>query len=121
MTIGEWLDTRTPAPPEALRVALRGALGPALARDAGAVADASIAAAVGLLEHTLAAGCRDRAQAMSLLAADALVTYAFEAAADEPDLLGERAARAVERLARLAVTVPPGGRDGAGDAGGPVV
>ncbi|HEY7878923.1 MAG TPA: hypothetical protein VIC55_11880 [Gemmatimonadaceae bacterium] len=107
MTIGEWLDTRTPSPPAELAVVLRGELGPALALDAALLGEESLAAAERLLARALATGCRERAQAVVLLAADALVTYAFEAAAEEPDKLGERAAAAVRRLSRLAVIVPP--------------
>jgi len=102
MTVGGWLDTRRPAPPAALDAEVRRALGPALGGDASTVRDASLAAAASLLGEALAAGCRERAQAIGLLAADALVTYAFEAAADDPAALGERAAAAIRRLAGLA-------------------
>jgi hypothetical protein len=45
---------------------------------------------------------------LELLAADALVTYAFEAAADAPTLLSERARQAMMRIAALApVPTPP--------------
>lgn len=106
MTVAGWLDTREPAPPAALDGRVRRALGPALGGDVSTVRDASLAAAESLLTEALAAGCRDRVQAIGLLAADALVTYAFEAAADEPAALGERAAAAVRRLARLAAAAP---------------
>lgn len=109
MTVRDWLDTRRPAPPAALGAEVRRALGPALGGDASTIREASLAAAELLLADALAAGCRDRAQAIGLLAADALVTYAFEAAADEPESLGERAAAAVTRLARLAAS-PAAGR-----------
>jgi len=102
VTIGEWLDTRRPRPPAALDAELRRALGPALGDDAAGVREASLAAAEALLGEALAAGCRERAHAVVLLAADALVTYAFEAAADEPDALRERAGAAVRRLAGMA-------------------
>lgn len=109
MTVGEWLNARTPAPPERLRGALREALGPALAADAALAGAATLDAAERLLQRTLAAGCRARSDAVGLLVADALVTYAFEAAADEPESLGERAAQAVRRLAGLAAA-PAAGR-----------
>jgi hypothetical protein len=109
MTVRDWLDTRRPAPPAALDAEVRRALGPALGGDVSTVREASLAAAESLLADALAAGCRERAQAIGLLAADALVTYAFEAAADEPASLGERAALAVRRLARLAASSPAGG------------
>lgn len=109
MTIGDWLDARQPAPPPALGAELRRALGPALGGDASGVREASLAAAESLLADALAAGCRDREQAIVLLAADALVTYAFEAAADDPEALGERAAAAVRRLAGLAAAAAGAG------------
>jgi len=109
VTVGDWLDSRQPAPPPALGAELRRALCPALGNDASGVAEASLAAAESLLEDALAAGCGDRAQAVVLLAADALVTYAFEAWADEPESLGERAAAAVRRLAGLAAAAPGAG------------
>ena len=113
MTVGAWLDTRQPAPPPALGAELRRALGPALDADASTVREASLAAAESLLALALTAGCRDRAHAIVLLAADALVTYAFEAAADEPDALGERAAAAVRRLSSLAAAARGGAADAA--------
>ena len=42
-----------------------------------------------------------REVALDLLAADACVTWAFEAAADEPDSLGARASATMERLAAV--------------------
>jgi hypothetical protein len=42
-----------------------------------------------------------RAQALDLLAADALLTYAFEAAADEPQSLVARADDAMLRIAEV--------------------
>jgi hypothetical protein len=47
-------------------------------------------------------GCTCRAQALELLAADALVTYAFEAASEEPEALAARADEAMRRIAELA-------------------
>lgn len=115
MTVAEWLDARQPGPPPALGAEVRRALASALGDDAATVHEASLAAAESLLREALAAGCRDRAQAIVLLAADALVTYAFEAAGDEPEALGGRAAAAVRRLASQAAAAQRGGA-GAGGA-----
>ena len=71
-TVGAWLAGREPAPPPALAEAR-------LLREAATT----------------------RESALDLLAADALVTYAFEAAADEPDTLPARVERATARIARL--------------------
>jgi hypothetical protein len=49
----------------------------------------------------LASGSTSRATALDLLAVDALVTYAFQAGADDPARLEERAARAMARIALL--------------------
>ncbi len=48
-------------------------------------------------------GASDRALALDLLTADALVTYAFEAAGDDPAALPALARNAMRRLSRLAV------------------
>ncbi len=43
-------------------------------------------------------GCADRAQALDLLAADALFTYAFEAAADSCSHIGEASRYVLARV-----------------------
>jgi hypothetical protein len=57
-------------------------------------------------EHELArllhGGCDHREMALDLLAIDALVTYAFEAAAEDPARLDARAGEAMTRIAALA-------------------
>ncbi len=80
-----WLDARRPAPPAALRARLEAAL---------AGGDVLLAlpahlAAVGrrLLERVAARPQGGRELALDLLAADALITYAFEAQA-EADVAG---------------------------------
>ena len=55
-----------------------------------------------LLGAAIAADPMTRAQALDVLGADALVTYAFEAAADEPGQLAEWADAAMRRIAALA-------------------
>jgi hypothetical protein len=47
-------------------------------------------------------GCLTRSGALDLLAVDALVTYAFEAAADDPHSLEARTSAALARIAALA-------------------
>ncbi len=66
-----------------------------------APADAPIDVAIGAMRALLHDGCLTRASALDLLAIDALVTYAFEAAADEPERLEERAGQALARIAAL--------------------
>ena len=107
MTIADWLDARSPAPPAQLLERLRAALGPTLARDAAAVPQVFVDAAVTLLDTLLRAGCVARDRALDLLAVDALVTYAFEAASDDPESLEARAHEAMRRLANLASPASP--------------
>ena len=103
MTVGEWLETRTPPAPAALAERLRLAAGPALARDAADASQVLLAAAEERLGSFLAADAGRRGDALELLAIDALVTYAFEAAADGPLAdLDAGAEAAVARIAALA-------------------
>jgi hypothetical protein len=53
------------------------------------------------LADLLALGCAQRDRALDLLAVDALVTYAFEAASESPDTLASRATNAMMVIARL--------------------
>jgi hypothetical protein len=77
--------------------------------------EAYLSAAETLLTHLLRDGCAERGSALDLLVADALVTYAFEAAGDDPARLARRAATATSRIAALAGDPPvPRGPD-AGD------
>lgn len=102
MTIAEWLRSRTPAAPPALVARVEAALGPEAGATLEAAPERLLAAAVSLLEPLLARDDAGRESALDLLAADALVTYAFEAASAEPEALDERTRDAMMRLARLA-------------------
>ena len=103
MTAEEWLLSREPAPPPSLAERLRRVLARA---DAGAAAAPSpelyLEAGEALLAELLRDGCTSRDSALDLLAADALVTYAFEAASHDPELLDLRAQHAMTRIAALA-------------------
>ena len=100
MTLSAWLDARRPAPPARLRARIDAALGPALESDAGHVATACLEAGERLARELLQENATTRDSALDLLAADALVTYAFEAASERP---GDLAARAREAMVRIAV------------------
>ena len=93
-------------PPAALAQRVEAALREFGGADAGThppySAEACITACEALLGRLLGEGCATRAAATDLLAADALVTYAFEAASTEPARLEERARDAMARLAALA-------------------
>lgn len=94
-SLREWLASRTPAPPTQLA--------DRLAEIAGDDAFDSASSANLLLERgiqTLRTALSDRDGALDLLAADALITYAMEAAADQCAALDVTAAEAIQRLAR---------------------
>jgi len=88
-----WLATRRPSPPETLRAHLVSRV-----HDVDAALPLHLAT-LGreLLEAVTAAPERGRALALDLLAADAFVTYAFEAQAESDpaglDMLAQQAAR----------------------------
>jgi hypothetical protein len=102
MTLEEWLLARDPAPPGALADRLRDVVARAASPGAEGVPEACLAAAEGLLVEMLRKGCTARESALDLLAVDALVTYAFEAAGEDPQRLDERAADAMSRISALA-------------------
>ena len=102
MIVGDWIRTRSPAPPPDLAARVISSLGSRADEEASCATECCLDAAIGLLEQLLAREPLDRSEASALLTADALVTYAFEAAADAPERLDHRAAEAMVRLATLA-------------------
>ena len=102
MTLEEWLDRRDLAPPPALRRRLDDAAVDRLGTASLAVQDAALEAAIRLLGTLLRGENSSRADALELLAVDALMTYAFEAAANEPERLEALGAQAMERIAAAA-------------------
>ncbi|HUQ81972.1 MAG TPA: hypothetical protein VM076_12560 [Gemmatimonadaceae bacterium] len=102
--LAHWLDTRAPVPPPELVARLRDMAAPFGGREptAEALLDAAEAAMATLLHD----GCLTRASALDLLAVDALVTYAFEAAADDPERIEARTQQALARIAALAKPYP---------------
>jgi hypothetical protein len=103
VTVGEWLSARTPPPPSPLAERLHAALGARMSDGSAGAYDAVLQTAESLLSDLIALGCAQRDRALDLLAVDALVTYAFEAAAESPDTLAARATSAMSEIARLAV------------------
>ncbi len=102
MNARRWIAERAEQPPTRLRARLDEVTG--AQPDGIAPADALARAGHDLLASQLAAGATARDAALDLLTADALVTYAFEAAADEPATLDARAAATMRAIAAL---VPP--------------
>ena len=98
--LSAWLESRTPAPPRELAARLRAIT--ARRADRAASAEELLDAAREAMATLLDDGCLTRSAALDLLAVDALVTYAFEAAADEPARLDARADQALARIAALA-------------------
>lgn len=100
-TVGGWLDSRTPPPPELLHSRITAALGDAREREVDATEQVCLDAAERVLLELFADGNGSRHEAADLLAADALVTYALEFAAEAPSDFATRATRAIERFGRL--------------------
>jgi hypothetical protein len=101
MTVREWLAQRQPAPPAALLARVETVLGAAAGESAGMAAEVCLRAAERLVAELLRGDCASRESALDLLAADALVTYAFEAAAETPGTLATTASAAMQRIASL--------------------
>jgi hypothetical protein len=102
VTVADWLGGRTPRPPQALAQRIAAVLGPdSLAADAADASAHLLAAGERLLAALLASGSTSRESALDLLTADALVTYAFEAASEAPHDLAGRASDAMARIAAL--------------------
>lgn len=100
-TVGEWMARIEPAPPTALHQRMGELLAADADRPVREVAEACLDAGERLLDALLASGSTSRATALDLLAVDALITYAFQAAADDPSRLEARAAHAMARIAAL--------------------
>jgi hypothetical protein len=102
VTVGDWLSARTPSPPSPLAARLHAALGARLNEHSTSAHAVVLETAESLLAELIALECAQRDRAIDLLAVDALITYAFEAAAESPDTLAERATDAMLAIARLA-------------------
>ncbi len=97
-----WLESRTPESPAALVECIRNVFSEHPEYEQLHRVDAFVDAGEVLLRRVLVTDIEARAIALDLLAADACVTYAFEAAADEPSKLGDRAAAATIKIAQVA-------------------
>ncbi|WP_461411942.1 hypothetical protein [Gemmatimonas sp.] len=100
-TVGAWMAGLDPAPPPALHTRLCDLISSSAARPVAEVTEACLEAGERLLDDLLTSGTTSRATALDLLAVDALITYAFQAAADDPSRLEARAAHAMARIAAL--------------------
>jgi hypothetical protein len=98
--LSAWIRGRIPAPPPHLLSRIE-AMAAHTAR-ASVPADALLDAATVSMADVLRGGCLTRSAGFDLLAVDALVTYAFEAAADDPQQLDTITGSAMARIAALA-------------------
>lgn len=101
MTLGTWLDEREPAPPPALAERLRTVLADDRDAPEDEIPERCLEGAERLLAGLLDAPAASREAALDLLAADALVTYAFEAAGEDLPRLDARASTAMARIAAM--------------------
>ncbi len=100
-TVGEWLGAVQPPPPKALLGRLRELMSPHADRPASEAPEACLQVGETRLKSLLAEGATDRESALDLLAIDALVTYAFEAAVHDPTRLEALADDAMARIAGI--------------------
>ena len=102
MILRDWLAHREPSPPRVLRERVEALVLAVPEREsdaAGTLLDAAEAALARLATRRP----DDRATALDLLAVDALVTYALEWTAENPDEIPRISERAMSRLSRVAV------------------
>ena len=102
MTLEHWLRDRAPAPPARLARRIDEALGRRREADATDAASLCVDAADHLLRALLQHDSTRRECALDLLSVDALVTYAMEAAAEDPDTFASRVHDTMDRLAAAA-------------------
>lgn len=101
MTLRDWLAHREPSPPRVLRDRVE-ALARAVPENPGDPASSLLAAAEEALTSLARRGSEERDVALDLLAVDALVTYAFERAAESPAGIPDLSARAMRTLSEKA-------------------
>jgi hypothetical protein len=105
MTIGEWLATREPAPPDLLRAGVESAVGANTSRDKAEGTTVFLEAAERMLSQLVASRETGREIAGDLLVVDALTTYAVEIATET---LADFEVGAQDAVARFANLLKPG-------------
>jgi hypothetical protein len=96
-----WLTSRKPEAPEALVRCVVELFEAHPEWDALDRVEAFAQASELLLRRVLAGGAVARAVALDLLAADSCITWAFEAAADDPETLSDKAEAVKTRIASI--------------------
>ena len=106
MNVLDWVAERMPTAPPALRERVLFRLGESGNAPRADAAERCAAAGVQLVDSLISTDCSARQHAIDLLAADALVTYAIESAAEaSPDFAAEMDALVV-RVAAVAGKKP---------------
>lgn len=103
MTLADWLNARAALPPSRLAARIELAVRDQATRSATDATESLLDACESLLRDIIERAAAGRESALDLLAADALATYAFEAAADVPASLEEHARGAMRRIGALAI------------------
>ena len=101
MNAGEWLRSRTPRPPSALTDRLDALLADAYGPGMSDIQDTLLNVSERLLRDLLREGQSSRESALDLLAADALITYLMEVAAEHIETLDARAEGAMLRISAI--------------------
>jgi hypothetical protein len=102
VTLRAWLRVRSPTPPPRLLARIEETLGERCDASQEDAPELCVSAAEALLRDLLARPTAGRESALDLLTVDALVTYAFEAAASDPAKIVGRAENAMTRLSAAA-------------------
>jgi hypothetical protein len=102
VTVASWLRDRSASPPPRLAARIADVLSDSGAAPRAEMPERCVDAAEALLRDLLHRSSSGRDSALDLLTVDALVTYAFEAASDDPASLPARAEDAMRRLAAIA-------------------
>jgi hypothetical protein len=102
VTVGDWLRDKEPAPPARLAARIERAIGARGAEPASNTAEVCLEASETLLADVAGRTSQGRESTLDLLTADALATYALEAATDAPAMLEASALDAMKRLTAIA-------------------
>jgi hypothetical protein len=100
MNAREWIHSRTPRPPDALTARIDALLAVQAGQSAGGIPETLQGAGDRLLADLLGRQA-SRESALDLLAADALMTYMMEWAAENIRTLGSRATVAMSRISAI--------------------
>lgn len=103
MTVADWLGERIDTAPPRLAARVKEALGSRSTAPRADTTRVCVDAAEALLRDLLARESTGRDLALDLLTVDALATYAFEAASEDPATLAQYATDAAVRFAEAAL------------------